>query len=470
MTLKEVFKNEAFGLTKRLIKRDFSGYTGLAIKNSAYAFLTNAVSKIGSLLFVALLIGSSILTKFFSLFSIEIKPLLTPELFGLYSLSLSTIMILAGFSDLGIGSALVRYISKYDLNSKGYILYLAKIKIILTSISALVLISVAYFISSYYDKPIFLALLAGSAYIVSASLVSLISGFFQAENNFKILFYRELIFQTIRLIIVPIAIIYSLAHFSKFTLFFIFLSLSICYFLTLLFLKLNLNKYEGKNLSKKQKKEVLHFLLPLSITALSGTFFVYMDMIMLGKFVDPSYIAYYQAAFIILNSGIVLISFSSVLFPIFSRLKGVRLLTGLKKSILVTLPISLLGIIFTYFVSSLLINAIYNPTYLPAVKILQTLSILLLIDPIISIYSSFFISKGKTYFVAKVLIISTLVNIALNYFFITNLLHYGQYPALFGAVIATILSRIVYLGMFVYKGTKKEVSTRESVITADKGV
>lgn len=404
---------EAFGFTKRLFHRDFSGYSGMAVKNSIYSFLTSTAAKVGSLIFTALIIGSTFLVKLFGLFSIELKPLLTPELFGLYSLSLSTILLFAGFADLGVGNALVRYISKYNKNSHGYIIYLAKLKIILTSIVALVLIASSYFITSYYQKPLFLALLAGSVYIVSLSLLGFISGFFQAENNFRIIFYRELVSQVLRLIIVPISIVYSLVYAPHLVLFGLMLSLSLCYFLALLFLNLNLKKYHGKDLNIKQKKEVIKFILPLTATALSGTFFGYIDIIMLGRFVEATYIAYYQAAFSLLNSGIVLISFSSVLFPIFSRLKGARLLSGLKKSIIVTIPLSILGAIFTYLIASFAVNLIYNADYLPAVRILQALSILFLTDPLISIYSSFFISEGKSYFVAKVLVISTLINLSL---------------------------------------------------------
>ena len=71
-----------------------------------------------------------------------------------------------------------------------------------------------------------------------------------------------------------------------------FSSLSLL-FLKLLFLRLNL-KNMGK-LSPAQK-EVDKFVLPLTVTALSGTS-LDIDIIMLGKFVGASYIAYYQIAF-----------------------------------------------------------------------------------------------------------------------------------------------------------------------------
>jgi stage V sporulation protein B len=448
--MSSVLKKEAFGLTRRLLKRDFSGNSGMAIKNSIYSFLTSAVAKIGSLLFTALIVGSSFLTKFLSLFSIEIKPLLTPELFGLYSLALSTILIFAGFSDLGIGNAMVRYISKKGINSGGYIAYLAKIKITLTIVVSLVLIASSYFIASYYQKPIFLALLAGSIYIIALSLMTFISGFFQAENNFRIMFFREILFQILRLIIVPIVIIYSLAYSDQIVLFSITFSLAICYFIALLFLKLNLKKYHGKKLDNNQKNEIKKFLLPLSATALSGAFFGYIDIIMLGRFVGPIYIAYYQAAFALISSATILLSFNSVLFPIFSRLKGARLIKGLQKSIIVTIPLSIIGMILTILLARPLITLLYNSDYLPGVLILQLLSILFLTDPLINIYFSFLISEGRSSFVGKALVITTLINIILNYILITNLLPLGDYMAVLGAVFSTILSRFVYLGIFIF--------------------
>lgn len=442
---------EAFGFTKRLIRRDFSGYTGLAVKNSIYSFLTGVVGKVGSLLFTALLVGSSLLVKILSLFSIEIRPLLSPELFGLYSLALSTILLFGSFTDLGIGNALVRYISKFGKKSKGHINYLFKIKIILTSCVALFLIAISVFIEQFYQKPIGLAIVAGAAYITGVSLLGMFSGFFQAENNFRITFYRELVFQTLRLIIVPISIFYIMARSDSFTLFIIFISLAICYFLALLFLKLNLGQYSGKKLNKKQKKEVNKFIVPLGALALSGTFFGYIDIIMLGRFVESQFIAYYQAAFALVGSGLTILSFSAVLFPIFSRLKGSRLKNGFKKAIIVTIPIALLGFLAVLVLAPIAVKLIYNSDYIPTILILQFFSILFLIDPFINIYYSYYLSLGKSLFIAKILIISTVVNVILNFFLIKYLIVYGSYYGVFGAVIATILSRVVYIGLLVLK-------------------
>ncbi len=46
------------------------------------------------------------------LFTIVVARMLLPELFGLYSLALVTIVLFASFSDLGISSALITYGAK----------------------------------------------------------------------------------------------------------------------------------------------------------------------------------------------------------------------------------------------------------------------------------------------------------------------------------------------------------------------
>ena len=74
-------EKEVFGILDMFRIRKFVGYTGLALKNSTYKFLNTAIAKGGSLIF-----------------TIIVARLLLPELFGLYSLALSTIIIFASFS------------------------------------------------------------------------------------------------------------------------------------------------------------------------------------------------------------------------------------------------------------------------------------------------------------------------------------------------------------------------------------
>lgn len=75
--------------------KNFNGAKGQAIKNSSYQFAATLIAKIGALFFTIL-----------------IARMLMPELFGYYTLALSTIVLFSTFSDLGVVSALMTFISK----------------------------------------------------------------------------------------------------------------------------------------------------------------------------------------------------------------------------------------------------------------------------------------------------------------------------------------------------------------------
>lgn len=424
-----------------IYERRFVGFTGQAIKNSIYQFLTTATAKIGSLVF-----------------TIVLARLLFPELFGLYSLALSTIVLFASFSDFGINHAIIRYVSKFlgenkKAKAKAYFKYLIKLKAILILVSTVALILSASFIANnYYNKPLFLALLAGAFYILSLGFLSSVETVFFASNKFKYPFYKEIIFQILRLIIIPLTIIITITNIThEISLFIIILAIAFAYFISLIATLLMLRKnmpfihLQSEELTKKERTELWKFILPLSATVLSGVFFGYIDMIMLGRFVIAQYIGYYKAAFSLIGSLVPFIALSHAVFPIFSRLSGKKLDKTFKQTRRVILFFSIFALIGTFIFAEIAIKLIFGTEYLEATNILRILSILLIGMPITSLYSSYLISKGKTQIMAKLLISSTLINIVLNYFLITWLVKYSFFMAIVGATIATIISRYIYL-------------------------
>ena len=432
---------------RRVWKRDFSGNTGQAIKNSSYTFSTTLVQKIGAIIF-----------------TIIIARLLMPELFGLYSLALTTIGFFAVISDLGISSTLIRFLSKElaknKPNTKGYYNHLLKIKFLLTLFASLILILSAYWVSNiYYNKPIFYALLAGGLYIFITSFLNFFESIYQSFNNFKKSLVKESIFQALRLIFIPLIIIFSLKFSDNILLLNIFLGLSFCYLIALIFLFFKKPILLGKELNKKQKGQVNRFILPLTATALAGVFFANIDKIMLGHFVSAEFIGYYAVAFSLVGSVMGFLSFSGALFPIFSRLKGKKLEKGLGKSIKIVLPASFIVILITLIFSPLIIKIIYGAEYSLAINVLRLFSLLIISEPLAAIYSNYYISIGKTKFMARLLIFTFLLNIILNYILITALLPRGNLVAVFGAVIATIISRYVFLfGLVIFrKKSQQEV-------------
>ncbi len=435
---------------KKIKHRDFSGNSGTAIKSSAYQVSTGIAAKIGGLIFTVIIARQ-----------------LMPELFGLYSLVLSTIIIFASFAELGINSTLVRFVSK-EIGKKSkkirpYIIYLLKIKIILISFSVLVLAISAKFVAyNFYSEPIFLALLAGILYIFFVQMLIFMQALLEASNYFKGIFQKEIIFQVSRLVMIPLAILLSLKYglSTEMMLANIVLLTSFSVLIASLFLLPKLNDFYFKNslnksvpLSTKQKKEVNAFIISTAAFFLSGVFFTNVDKIILGRFVSSEFIGYYGAASSLIAALTPLVIFSSVvLLPIFSRLKGKRLEDGFKKSVRITFLLGCTLFVTTILFSHLAILLAYGKEYLQAVNVLRILSFLLLIFPLTGIYSSYFISLGKPRLITKLLVVSTIINIILNYLFITYFLQYGELFAIYGSGIAMLISQVFYLvGLVWYK-------------------
>jgi len=443
--MKNFVKEEAKeirGIFGRMKRRDFRYNTGIAIKNSTYQLTTNMINKGGSLLFTVIL-----------------ARMLSLELFGLYSLALSTILLFALFSDLGIGQAVIRYVSK-GLNknqlskTKSILVYLIKIKFLIILVTSLFLLISAWAIShTYYNKPIFLALLAGVLYIIFISLSDFLKLFFQAVNNFKILFFNEIFFQVARIVLVPLIVLYSLKSVlnPEQIIAILILALAFICFLNLLFLwcfigpDLRFLKEKPSLIKKQEMKNVNSFILGALVISLSGLLFGYIDIIFLGRFVSSELIGSYQVAFSLSGALAPLIAFANVLLPIFSRMNGKRLEKGFKKSVKMTFVISIFFFLLLFIFASPIIRIMFGEGYTLSSSFLRVLSLLVLSTPIISVYSAYFIAKGRTQILSKLLIASMVFNIFLDYIFIISLIAYSQTMAVFGVIFATIISRGLYL-------------------------
>jgi O-antigen/teichoic acid export membrane protein len=439
-------EREVIDIARRLRKRDFRGNTGTAIKNSSWRIATLLVAKIGSLLF-----------------TIIIARLLMPELYGLYGLALSTILLIGAFADLGIAAAITTFISKTIDKEKGkakaYFYYLNKIRFSLMGIAILIILVMGNWIANdFYQKPIYFALLAGIIYLPLTYISRFFGVLFISRNNFKIDFVGEIVLQISRLTILPLLIFYvlTLSLKSEIILFWIFVGLSLSLFITgayyyIRFLSNNpFKNIKKQNLTKKEKEELWQFILPLTITVFSGVFFGYIDTVMLGRYVASEFIGFYHAAFNLIVAASAIIGFSAAaMFPIFSRLKGARLHRGFRKARNITFLISLLALIFTVIVAPFLIQIVYGEAYKTSVLYLRLFSLLLISFPLIALYQTYYTSQKRTKIISVLLIISTVINVILNFVFINIGLSYGMKEAVLGACFATIIARYSYLAGLV---------------------
>lgn len=443
-TFKEIFN--------RIKKRDFSGSEGLEIKNSFFIMLISFVAKIGALIF-----------------TIIVARLLMPELFGLYSIVLAVIMTFVLFSDLGIGDAIVRFISKElgrnrKAKAKSYAIYFLRIKVFLIFVTAILLIIFSSYLSNdVFNKPIFLGLIAGALYLIIIGISDILEGLLSSTNSFKNMLWKESIFQTLRIILVPILIIlglnYSFSNEVNISLVILGLTGSLFFASLLVYIiskkKFYFFKSKKEKLTKNDGLKINKFLIAMPSIAISGLFFGEIDILFLGYFVLSEFVGYYRAVLGLIVGVTAMVTFSAALLPVFSRLNKREIDKDFNKFLNITYLLSGVAMIFVLIFAPLIISIVYGQSYAVSSNLLRIFSLAIISTSIIALYETYFISIGKPKIIASLLIFSTLFNVILTYFLITKFLVYGHLFAVYGAIIASIISRyVVMFGLIFYKNKK----------------
>lgn len=374
---------------------------------------------------------------------------LKPELFGLYSLSLSTVGVISIFSDLGIKSAATRYIAdamkteNYELAS-GYLWFLIKLKIFLTSLVAFLLYIIADPIAFIFDKPISVLLKLLSIYLVFTSFTSLLVGVANAMNDFKADFINYAISGISKLVLTVFLVVLGLSLLGA--IFAVVLSATMAFILILYYI---LKKYKKifMNRKKVKSKRIIRFIFYTALLSIPAVIFANVDIVMIGYFLNAEDVAYYRAGFSIISAILSLISIPAVLMPIFVKLEGEdftrAFLRAFKYSSALCIPAAL-GLVL--IAENLLLFA-YGEDYHAGLSAMQILC-LLLISPVFAIYGSVFSSKEKPELNFYPLMFAMVLNVALNYLIIPNF-------GISGAAIATVVSNILSWSIQAYIGAKE---------------
>lgn len=386
-------------------------------------------------------IGAFILTIILARF-------LLPESFGLYTLTMSIVLVFMTFADLGINETLIKYFSsaRNKDESTAYFQYMFKIKFVLSFILALILLLTAYPISHFlFKKPqLLFPLILSSLFIFSSTFVFFFSSFFYAVKKTKYLVKSQFIFEIVRILFV-VFIFFFLS--SAYYVLHIIGGLILTNIIVILFILYWVNKMVSfvfkKNNYRINKKEVLKFLSYISLVVVVGLFFTYIDTLMLGFFVSFTYIAYYKVAFSLIFGIISLFtSLCLVLLPIFTTVENKRLKRAFNKSLRFILMFIIPCTFGILALGPYIINIFYGPYYLEAKFPLYILSILLIIWVPTAVMRTLFFSKSKPKEIVKINLVALSINIILNYILISSLLKISELGAIIGAAIATIISRL----------------------------
>ncbi len=179
----------------------------------------------------------------------------------------------------------------------------------------------------------------------------------------------------------------------------------------------------------------------MAIGSITGVFLLYVDVIILGKFVALEFIGFYRAAITIVLSVMAIVSFAPVLYPVFSQISGRRLKKIFDKLVYYTSIIAIPATLGLIFITRPLIIAIYGQAYIPAAIPLYALSFLIFSFGIGDLFTFLLNAKGKSKYTAKAMIVATSLNIILSIAFIIFLLPFGEIYAVLGVTFATLISR-----------------------------
>ncbi|MFH1612741.1 MAG: oligosaccharide flippase family protein [bacterium] len=434
----------------------------IVAKNVFHNFSLNIISNIFSFAFV-----------------IFLARILQPELYGIYGLVLSIVLLFSRFTDLGINTTVIRFVSKSLKNKKearAYTHYLFKIKMYLVLSLSLIMILLAKPLSVFVFKnpALTLPLIISVLYLFISSITEFSASLFSAFNEFKYHPKKELVFQISRFITIFLFIFLI----GK-TVLNIFIALSISYALTFVFVfiivrkkyaflfkdyslksifpKLLNYKYPGFTISQSKRIEILRYIAYLAVTAMGTAFFVYISTIMLGAFIDAKYIGFYRLAYGMVAMLIGFCSVGTVLFPVFSFLEKKRLGNVFKKtfkySMVLTFPIAFI-VPVTF---KPLIILFYGIEYAPSIIPLYFLSTLVITETAFLYPRMLFYARGKPEWPVKIMIVSSILNILLNYFLIKYFLNFSQMFATVGATMAIAISSLFYFILMAI-ATKKELN------------
>ncbi len=398
------------------------------------------------------------------IFVIIVARFLLPEGFGIYNLAISIALILLVTIDNGINQSLLRYVAESIGNKNKKLAsaeskYLLRLKVFFTLFLAIVLILLSYPLSYYlFNKPdLFIPLMFVSLYLISYSLGSFYNSYFYIIEKVEYLTIKQFLFEIIRILGVILVFLFIA---KKYHIIGTMGVLASSMFLTTIFLIYHLKRLAPFLFEKTEehvdKKRIFHFFIYLGMIGSFLVIFGYIDIIMVGIFLESSYVGFYSAAFALVAGIWSFLNIYNILLPIFTKMNKHDLQESLNYVFKYLYILAVPAIFGIFVLGRYLIKLIYGNEYLPAVFPFYILSVLILITPLASIIESLFSAKEKPKYIVKVIILSTFLGILLNYLFITLFLKISSNMALIGVAIATVISQAVYLiGLLIY--TKKEL-------------
>jgi lipopolysaccharide exporter len=381
--------------------------------------------------------------------------LLTKQEYGVWVLFMSTITILEAIRTGLIQTALIRYLSANDEDSRPVIMTAsALLSGIVTLVCVLASLLFSGFLARLWDSPqlVTLFLVYNLGFILSGVL-NLFNWLEQASFRFKGVFFTGLVRQVIFFAFVGGAYFFNykiqLIQLVWVQVLSIGLAAALAYYYVRLHLQFSLVGV-GDWLKKLFGYGKYGFGTSVS-SLLSGT----LDQMMLGAMLSPAASGAFNIAVRITNLiDIPTNAMAVIVFPQSARRMAEEGKDAIKylyeKSVGTTLAILLPGVLFLYFFADWAIGLIAGEKYDDSIPLLKITLMYSLLIPFGRQFGTILDSIGKTKVTFYVVLITTLVNLGLNYYFI-------DWLGVLGAAYATLVSNIIGF-MIAQVILKREVS------------
>ena len=384
---------------------------------------------------------------------------LTPAEYGLFYAVFTFVIFFLFFRNLGLGSAMVKYIAEFKIKKKynaikTAIISAASFQFLSSLIYGAIFFLSADFLAKYYFKnplsSIMLKLLV--LYVLLSILFIICKNILQGFQKFKVFSLVE--FSKNSIVLLLLLLFFYIGMKNVFAP--IFAYILVCPILFLILLPFALKafpffKYKTENF-KPITKQLFLFGLPVLVTSVGGKVIGYVDTLILTHFRTLEEVGIYN---VILPSAMLFLYFgisaSAVAFPIVSELwakKDKKRLSGGLKLLHKYAFVLIIPLVFTVFAfSSLFIKLFFGKEYIAGALALQILLVGVLFYIVAGINNNIIAAIGRPKTVTKIILFSAFINLIANIILIPR---YG----IEGAAIATSISYLIALLLSTYKVTK----------------
>lgn len=398
-------------------------------------------------------LGAIVLYVFRFFYKLLVSRYLGPENFGLFSLGLMVVNISALLATIGLNNGIVKFIAQYNSlgdqeRVKGTLIATLKISGFISSIVLILLVAFSSFIANdIFHNPKFRWILVIMALSIPAfTILKLIGKAFTAFKKPEYNIYTNTFGkESISLLLVGIAIVAGGSVFSISLTFLLssFLALAIAFF----FLRRISPLFRPEVKAIPGYGKLLHFSLPLFLSAIFIDIVSWTDTFMLGYFKDAATVGIYNIALSLSGTVIIfLATFSSIFFPIIAELKANQKVNEIAAIFSVVVRwiffLSLPFFLLLILIPSPIINHLFGEEYLPAALSL----IILLGGTFTSVMSGPTEEVLKTFerlkFILSLNVSVALLNVILNVVLIPL---YGLVGAAIATATAIMLREVIFL-------------------------